>query len=366
MRITTNGSMYKYQSGLANATMIRDETMHKILSQRNFDSYAQDPAGATRAFRVHSSLNETDTQHANTSTIIGKNEVAWVNMETVIDDLTNALGQVPAMSGLSDTNLSTLDIQGQVLFQGAEAIVSGMNAKYNDQYIFNGADTYEAPFSIEQDGDNHYVAYRGVSLSHNLTDEYLDPDTGLGIENPDTGANYTNQEMLDRWNAENIYVDIGRGFEVDANGKVIPATAYDSAISGIEFLGYGVDADGDPMNIADIMLDISEIFKGYDLETNTYNVGSRNDAERLFDKFGESHDSLIEQHAELSAQTQSLEQNLAQLEQTFDALNIERASIEDVDLVSAIQAYMWAENSYNAALQVGVNAIPESLMDYMR
>ncbi len=368
MRITTNGSMYKYRSGLASATYQRDATMQKVMSQRNFDSYAQDPAAATRAFRVHSSLNATNTQHENTSTVIGKNQVAWSNMETVIDDLTNTLGKVPAMSGLNDTNLDTLDIQGQVMFQGAEAIVSGMNSKYNDQYVFNGADTYEAPFSIEQDGDSHYVAFRGVSLSHNLDAEYIDPETGVGILNPNAvpAANYTNKEMLDVWNAETLYVDIGRGFELDANGQVIPATAYNAALSGVGILGYGVDADGNPENIADIMIDISEMFQSYDIETKTYGIGSREEVEVLFDKFGVAHDHLIEQHAKLSADTQSLEQNLSQLEDTYEALNFERSSIEDVDLVEAIQAYMWAENSYNAALQVGVNAIPESLMDYMK
>ncbi len=368
MRITTNGSLYTYRSGLMNATKSRDDAMQTLISGRNFDSYSQDPAAATRAFRIHSSLNATDVQHENTATVIAKNQVAWSNMETVIDDLANNLAKVPAMSGLNGTNLDTLDTQAQVLFQGAEAIITGMNSKYNDQYVFNGADSYESPFSMELDGTDgsHYVAYRGVSLSHNLTDEYVD-ENGNTIENPATpGVNYTNQEMLDLWDAENIYVDIGRGFELDANGEVIPSTAYDAAISGIDFLGYGTDADGLPNNIADIMIDISEMFDSYDIETNTYAVGSQDEIEELFDKLGIAQESMIEKHAQLSADTLALETNLTQLEETFDALNVERGSIEDIDLVEAIQVYSWAETAYNAALQVGVNAIPDSLMDYMK
>lgn len=56
----------------------------------------------------------------------------------------------------------------------------------------------------------------------------------------------TNREMLEQWSDEHLYVDIGIGFEVDGQGNVIPSTAFDSAISGTDFIGgCGVDADGE-------------------------------------------------------------------------------------------------------------------------
>ena len=48
------------------------------------------------------------------------------------------------------------------------------------------------------------------------------------------------------------------------------------------------------------------------------------------------------------------------------ALGDERANIEDIDQVDAILELSWAQTTYNAALQVGANVIPQSLMDYLR
>ncbi len=367
MRITTNSSLFMYKSGLMNSTSKVNTAMTKLMTYRNFDSYATDPAAATRAFQIHSSINATDTQHSNTEAIISKYETAWSNMETIIDDLTKTMGLAPALTGLNGTNLDTLDSQAQVMRQGAEGIVEALNSKYNEDYIFAGADNQEAPFAIVKDTDasgeeRSYVAFRGVKLDHDLGEEYLDAD-GNPVANPATGANYTNKEMLDKWNEEALYVDIGLGFELDAAGNVIESTAFDSAISGIDFMGYGTDADGDPMNTASIMLRIADAFEDYDAKAADPWGGV--DVSDLTTKLDDAHNEMVNQHAELSAATLSLQTNLSQLESRHDSLNLERNSIEDIDMVDAIEEFMWAQTAYNAALQVGQNVIPQSLMDYM-
>lgn len=48
------------------------------------------------------------------------------------------------------------------------------------------------------------------------------------------------------------------------------------------------------------------------------------------------------------------------------ALNVERSNLEDIDPADAILELVWAQTCYNAALQVGTNVIPQSLMDYMK
>ncbi len=372
VRITTNSSLMMYKSGLMKSTNKVNTAMTKLMTYRNFDSYAADPAAATRAFKVHSSLNAVQAQHSNTETIISKNETAWTNMESIIDELTKTMGLVPAFNGLNSTNLEVLGTQAQTLEKGAEAIILAMNSRYNSDYIFAGADNQEAPFSILEEtvGGNttKYVAYRGVKLDHELDAEYIDPTTGAAVVNPSTGANYTNQEKLDEWNVEKLLVDIGLGFEVDGAGNVIDATAYDAAISGIDFLNYGVDAaTGDPKNTASIMLRIADIFNTYDSSSATpWGSYSEEDITRLTKALQDSHSYMVEKHSELSAATAYLETNLSQLESTHDALNLERASIEDVDMADAIEQFMWAQTTYNAALQVGSQIIPQSLMDYMR
>ena len=373
MRITTNTTLYTYQKNLMKSSNQLYSAMNSVITGRNFDTYAAAPAAATRAFQIHSSLNATNTQASNNNAVLKKFSTAWDVADDMIDKLVTDLAQAPALKGLSDTNLSTLNTQGDVIFSGAESIIQSLNNTYNGSYIFAGADTQNPPFAIETEGDKHYVTYRGIRLddpnSAYYEKEYLDENGNTvprDSSDPSKG-NYTNQEMLEKWDSEHLYVDIGIGFELDRDDNVIPSTAFDSAISGADFIGgAGLDEDGDPNNIVSIMLRLSEVFKGYDQENKTWSdAGDKEDAERLMGKLTKAQSALSNQHVNLETKAEYLETNQSQLESSFDALNTELNSIERVDRVEAILTLSAAQTSYNAALQVGANVIPQSLMDYL-
>ena len=369
MRVTTNSTLYTYQKNLMKSSNQLYSAMNAVMSGRNFDTYAANPAAATRAFQIHSSLNATNAQASNNTTVLNKFSTAWDVADDMIDKLVTDLAQAPALKGLNDTNLSTLNTQGDVIFSGAEAIIQSLNSTYDGSYIFGGADTQNPPFAIETVGDKHYVTYRNVRLDDPdpdyYTQTYHDAD-GNEVLGED-GKPLTNQQMLDSWKDEHLYVDIGIGFELDKNGDVIDSTAFDSAISGAEFIGgAGLDEDGDPTNIVSIMLRLSEVFKGYDQENKTWSsAGDKEDAQRLMEKLNKAQSELSNQHVALDTQAKYLETNQSQLESSFSSLNTELTSIEKVDQVEAILTLSAAQTSYNAALQVGANVIPQSLMDYL-
>lgn len=369
LRVTTNSTVYTYQKNLLKTSNQLYSAMKSVMTGRNFDSYSADPAAATRAFQIHSSLNATNTQYSNNTTVLNKFSTAWDVTDDLIDKLVTDLGQVPALEGLNATNLSTLNTQGDVLFSGAEAIVQSLNSKYDDSFIFGGADTQNPPFAIEEVSGKHYLTYRNVRIDYPDPTYYSQPYTdanGNQVKKED-GTPMTNQEMLDSWENEHLYVDIGIGFQVGADGKVVDSTAFDAAISGVELTGgTSVDGDGDPTNIVSIMLRLSEIFKDYDQDNGTWGAsGNQADAERLFGKFTAAQGKLSNQHTNLDTQAKYLETNQSQLESTFYSLNTELNSIEKVDQVEAILTLSAAQTSYNAALQVGANVIPQSLMDYL-
>ena len=363
MRITTNATLFNYRYNLMNNTNLMNNAMTKVMTQRQFNSYATNPAAATRAFKIHSSLNAAQAQYANNQTVTSKFETAWSNIQGILDDLTDEMGKVPALKGLNDTNIENLDSQAQVLRGAAEGIIQSMNAKYDDDYIFAGSDNREPPFAIDDDG---YITYRGVYIDKpgTLEANYLaDPnDPTSTVLNPNTNKPYTNQEMLKEW-AENdpLYVDIGLGFALDDQRKVIESTAFDSAISGIDILGYGVDEETQlPKNIASIMLRLADVFENYDKDTD------KEEAQKLVDAFNESQKAVIDKHAQLDVKTGFLNTNEMQLDANFAALNEERVGLEMVDPADAITELMWAQTCYSAALQVGTNVIPQSLMDYLK
>lgn len=368
IRVTTNGTLYNYKSNFNQTANQLNSAMMKLMTGRNFDSYSANPAGATRAFQIHSSINATNAQYDNNQTVLSKFETAWSSIQGVLDGFDGLAtdSRLSALSGLNDTNLSTLNTQGQIIRESAEGIIQSLNAKYGDDFMFAGADTQNAPFAITTGADGRsYVTYRGIQIDNPAT-----INAQCDLRNEDGTLKYpnmTNKEVLDMWNEEHQYVDIGLGFELDNNGDVIPSTAFDSAISGLELTGYGVDGDGDPLNLVSTMLRLADIFEGYNEESGEWGAaGDREDAERLLKKMDASREAMGDQWVALDTEAKFLNNNKTQLEDTFDALNVELTNLEDVDTADAILELSWAQVCYNAALQVGANVIPQSLMDYLQ
>ena len=316
IRVTTNSTLHMYQSNLMQSSNQLYSAMEKLMTGRNFDSYASNPAGATRAFKLHSALNAVNAQAANNETVLNKFGTAYSILDEVTNELTHDLAQAPALGGLDNSNLSSLNSYAQVIRSGADAFFQVLNGKYENDFIFNGSETGEAPFAIQEDQSQNppvdVLTFRGWRVDvPNNDDVYLDLNGKEVLEN---GVPLTNSDVHDKLTdmaGETLYVDVGLGFQLDRNGAVIPSTAFDSALSGMDILGFGLDKDGDPKNIVSIMLRISDVFGGY----------QHNDAANTEGTWG-------------------------------PAGNYDDAS----RLVS----------KYNAALQVGANVIPQSLMDYLR
>lgn len=377
MRVTTNGTLRMYKSNLMQTTGSLNSAMTKLMTQRNFNSYASSPAAATRAFKIHSSLNATRVQASNNETVKNKFDTAYQVLDIVGSDIADSMGKIPALEGLNGPNESNVGELGKVLRSGAEAIVQSMNSQYDSKFLFGGADTETPPFAIEEGDDGRsYITFRGVRIDDpdTLDDTYYaDPDKQTGaimIDDPDAPGGQrpmTNEEVLNMWNEETQFIDIGLGFKLDENDDVVESTAFNSALSGIDFLGYGVDGDGDPKNMASIMLRMAEIFENYDDENDKWSSeGDYEDASRLLDKMNASRDNVIQKWSTLSAETTFLKTNATQLETTFASLNTERSTIEDIDMVDTITELSWAQVCYSAALQVGTSVIPQSLMDYLK
>lgn len=376
-RVTTNGTLYTYKQNMLKTSNKLYSAMNTLMTGRNFDSYSADPAAATRAFRLHSSLNATNTQASNNDMVFKKFSTAWDVADSLVNELSHDLAQTPLLEGLNQPNWSNLNTQGDIILSGAEAMVQSLNSTYNGKFLFNGADTENPPFAIETETVNgverHYLTYRGVRLDDPNSDYYTKTvykdANGKPMLDPTDNHEMTNGEVLEKWSNEHQYVDIGLGFAVDGKGDVLDSTAFDASISGMDFIGgYGLDDDGNPKNIISIMLRSAEIFKGYNQETGKWSAaGDIEDARALVQKFTKAQEDLSNQHVSfLEAQAQFLETNQKQLESTFYAQNEQLNNIERVDQVEAILALVSAQTGYNAALQAGANVVPQSLMDYLK
>ena len=128
MRITTNGTLRMYKSNLMQTTGSLNSAMTKLMTRRNFNSYASSPAAATRAFKIHSSLNATRVQAANNETVKNKFDTAYQVLDIVGSDIADSMAKIPALEGLNGPNETNVNELGKVLRSGAEAIVQSMNS----------------------------------------------------------------------------------------------------------------------------------------------------------------------------------------------------------------------------------------------
>lgn len=450
IRATTGGVLKSYRANLMNSFISMNRARDTVLSQRTFNSYAEDPAAAAKAFRLRKSRMTVDSQHSICSDALKKYETGFSCLQAIDEVLDTKNGEPSsAMKTLKGTTLTMLnDPSGdareqltKVLDQMSEMLVQNMNQKYGDNFIFAGADGHNVPFEIK----NGELFYRGVSVDAavpnvitngkdadgnpipmkvNTTAQpplvdtnggsYVKMDTSALIKGTDYNAldaaarpqilfkdnhgnaqrfnekgepddagdyflnmdkaktmtikEYDDQvleaEKLEYLKGETNYVDIGLGFQENEKGNLIGSSAFDAALNGVNFLGSGLDEDGDPKNIYSLVQKLKGIgAKIHDGEQWT--DADYDEFNRLVGKLELASSDFKTEFTNMAASTTKLQNNEKLLEENFYNLQEQYAAIEDVDMVDSITSFIWAQYCYNAALKVGNSVLSESLMDYL-
>lgn len=345
IRVTTNATLKSYRYNLMQSSNNRNDAQNTVLTGRYFNSFSEDPATATRCFQLRRNYQRVESQHGVGESVVSKYEVAWSSILSVVDDVNNMKGDSSLTSIVeagSDTAGAGRNALGQQLEQLAEGIVSTMNAKFGDNFVFAGADGLNVPFTWDEDGN---LCYRGINVNAEVgTEEYE-----------------TLQYLVKE---EKKFADIGLGMEEDANGNLIETSAYNVALHGINFLGYGTNEDGSYNNIVTIIKEMGDILQNCD-ENGYFQDGDRARFDELFAQFEDSAHALEQKHIEMDTEAEFLKDNQLQLEKQAYTLKEQYILMEDVDQADAITAYSWAQYSYNAALRVGNSILSESLMDYI-
>jgi flagellar hook-associated protein 3 FlgL len=339
-----------YRSNLNTAAVTLNEARDTVLTQRNFNSFAEDPSSATQAFQLRRSWHRTDAQYTVNQSTYQKFSAAWETLDSVTDmldtDASNTALEA-ALRGASDSTAAGRNSLGAELSQLAESVVQTMNDKYGDNFIFAGADGKNVPFTWE--GDQLY--YRGINVTPAVDEDgNVDQDT---------------LDKLDALAGEANYVDIGLGIQTDDNGDVIPTSAFNDSLTGINYLGYGVDEDGDPKNIACILKRMGTLLSNCDTNGNWAEDGDSEEFERLLGKLQDASSELKSGYVQLDVKAAFLQTNSTKLTNAASDLNEQFLEIEQCDLADAITSFSWAQYCYNAALKVGNSLLSQSLIDYM-
>lgn len=585
-RITTNMSLNTYRFNLQNSTKKLSDARDQVLTQRKFNSYAEDPASATQAFRLRRDYYKTTSYLNNTKDVYSKFNTAWNNLGGVVENLSDATARVASIRGNNGTAGESRKALSIVLRETSESVVHAMNQQLGDQFIFAGNDGLNVPFTW----DGEKLLYRGLDVNSGTVEKptlrdpgwlknldqmkkdeqsiklvdgtttagqamkawsndvknggtpaaatdptllkwldkfaaddvangtmsaadaakwvnyYKNPTgsvptdaKGNALKAPDwadritevsqwdeneagqewynyymgitdkrpaeagpgwieawkdqTAAEWTAQgvpqeeiDALDQWveyydrkttekpilpqsqtvkdwgvdamgkddlypanlpktsdgltdgdlrwfnyyddkrnlsklnemAKEELYIDLGMGAEESSPNMPVRGSYFNSALSGVDYLGYGVDEDGDPKNLALIMRELADVFETWDEDTQSYNPAlAKNSAAgltsgeleakafRLMDKLKAGQEHTTEKWVELDAKSVFLQTNESRLTTQQSDINEEILDVEQVDLADAITTFSWQQYCYNAALKIGNQLLSQSLIDYM-
>lgn len=389
-RITTNMMMNTYRHNLMTSTNQLADARDKVLTQRNFNSYAEDPASAAQAFRLRRDYWATSNQYNSNDATYNKFHVAWTNLKGIVNNLIDTNGRMSAIGGVTGTAGESRAALGKVLSETAETVVNAMNQKLGDQFVFAGNDGLNVPFTWQ--GDELY--YRGINVNCGDVEKPAGAEPGWGNKDefgmpenmPSSSTDPVAQEWiayykdqsdkakLDKMVKEEMNLDLGMGMKEDSPGYITAGSAFNSSLCGVEFIGYGVDADGDPENVALIMKRLGQVFSQWSEDTQGYVPANDSEtpgslaaeAERLMDKLKLAQDKITERYVELDADASFLKTNGSRLQDQAVNLNEQILNVEQVDLADAITSFSWEQYCYNAALKIGNQLLSQSLIDYMR
>ncbi len=167
-RVTTNGTMYSYKANLMRSFNKLVNASDRLITNRRFNSYAEDPAAASRAFQLRRNMWNTESQLRTNSSVQGKFSQGWDAIDEVYDKLGNELANFSDLRAENDPDGSARKALGQSMIATANSIVYTMNSKFGDEYIFAGADGLNPPFSWAEDGST--LLFRGVPVDSDPDD----------------------------------------------------------------------------------------------------------------------------------------------------------------------------------------------------
>ncbi|MCI8360482.1 MAG: hypothetical protein HFE86_03990 [Clostridiales bacterium] len=372
IRATTGGVLKSYKTSLMSSFIRLNSARATVLTQRNFNSFAEDPAAASQSYQLHRTFQRLDSQVTISNATVRKFSTAYSAVDSVVSMVDNKKGDSSwssVLNSITDSIGAGRTSLGQELKQLSESIVQTMNGQYGNVFTFAGSDGLNVPFTWEGEGDQRQLCYRGVPVDVCIPEPiYADPDdpTSAVTNQDEIDAAKAQLEKLNYLSSEKRFVDVGFGLKEDANGKLIESSAFNDSLPGINILGYGTDADGDPKNIASLVYRMGTILSRCDEDSGEWQ--SKEDQEefqRLAEKFTDPAAQVKKSHAEMTTKVSFLNNNHEQLLSTADTVKEQLHDIERCEMGEAITSFIYAQYCYNAALKMGNSILSDSLMDYL-
>ena len=336
MRITTSAIIRNYKANLSASINNLNVSRTHVMTQRSFNSAAEDPASAARASQLHRKYYKNQDNIKMLEEVQSRQDGQEDSLRQISDIVKNISKNynVQAMNGTNQT-MEVRQSYASAIRQLQQSMVLSMNSSYEDTFLFAGSDGKNPPFDLSANGT---LTYRGV-------------DVNASSGSPD-------YEKLKGMSRENLYVDLGMGLAMDDFDKVVSSTAFDMSLPGINAVGYGNDENGMSNNVIILAGKLADA-----LESENFNA---DDYGKLMNKFDTLGTNLMNEITELGVKSEFLNTTKDRLDDADISIQEQMSGIEGVDMAEAITNFSWDQYAYNAALKVGTSILSSSFIDFMR
>jgi flagellar hook-associated protein 3 FlgL len=336
MRITTSAILRNYKNNLSTTINTLNNSRTKVMTQRSFNSVAENPGAAARASQLHRKYYKTQDNLSMLNDVQSRQDGQEDSLRQ-INDMLKTINKDYGIQALSGTNQEKDTRLGyaSALKEFQKSMVLSLNSTYEDTFLFAGSDGKNPPFVLSEDGT---LTYRNINV--------------------DVAKGTADHKELDKLSNEKLFVDLGLGLSLDENNKVVPSSAFNMSLPGINAVGYGKDDDGMSNNVIALTGQMANLLSAETFDAQEY--------QKLSSKFEKVSSGILNQITELGVKSEFLTTTKDRLENADISLQEQMQNVEGIDLAKALTDYSWNQYAYNAALKVGTSILSASFIDFMK
>lgn len=357
LRISSAGVIRSYRSNLMRSRANLEATRQTASDFKTFRNFSDNPAAATRSFRLIRSYGKTDNYIQNSKTVTERLDQVWTSAMEV-SDLADQIDSDISSGMNGDKDLDSRKLVAQTIRGNMESMVQSLNAKYNDDFLFGGQATDKPPFSLDE---NYNLYYRDVNVDTGKDKNGQDAELML----PD-GSTIKGMDVLKHYSEENLYVDIGLSMKnndgtmgnFNSSSDINMSSAMDVSIPGIRVIGFGVDDQGNPQNAISQLREIAN-----EIEEPHPDIDKLSE---MRTRFGDTRNNIRKAIATVDTRANFVQTNTKRLEANADSLFTQIYDLTQVDPALAFTNLTFAQTYYNAAIKIGNSILDQSFIDYMR
>lgn len=360
LRISSAGVIRSYRSNLMRSRANLEAARQTASDFRTFRNFSDNPAAATRSFKLIRSYGKTDNYIQNSKAVTERLDQVWSSAMEV-SDLADKIDSDISAGMNGDKDHDSRKLIAETIRGNMESMVQSLNAKYNDDFIFGGQATDEPPFSLDED---YNLYYRGINVDTGIVKDSNPPvEAELTLSD---GTTLKGMEVLEHYSKESLYTDIGLSMQNNdgtmgnftSSSDINVSSAMDISMPGISVIGFGKDDKG---NVKNAISQLREIANEIEKE--------KPDIDKLSEmrtRFGDTRNDIRKAISTVDTRASFVKTNTDRLQSNADSMYKQIHDLTQVDPALAYTNLTFAQTYYNSAIKIGNSILDQSFIDYMK